>query len=96
MPAKPILKIFVHASGSYIAAQEIERKDGTSIKVKYPAFVHSTPNAVGFKFEAFQFVIDEFTFFIGSLLGENAMPEIMKPFYDKYVAERIKENKKMP
>lgn len=91
---EPVLKIFVHASGSYIAAQQISQEDG--IRIKYPAFVRSSPNGVGFQFEPFQFVIDEFKLYTGTLMGEATMPDIMKPFYEKYVKERIEENKQMP
>lgn len=96
MPDKPVLKIFVHTSGSYIAAQEVSRKDGISVKVMYPAFAHQNPNGVGYKFEPFQFVISNFTLYTGTLIGENPMPDIMKPFYEKYMKEREEEIKKMP
>lgn len=96
MTDKSPVKLFVHSSGSYIAAQEIKRKSGTSIEVKYPAFVQQNANAVGFKFEPLQFVVDEFELYTGSFLGEMLMPDIMLPFYERYVAEREKENEAMP
>lgn len=96
MSDNPVLKLFVHPAGNYIAAQEIERKGGTRIKVKYPAFARQNPNAVGFSFEPFQFVVDEFTLYTNSLLGEVDMPALMQPFYVKYITEREAESKRMP
>jgi len=90
---KPKFKIFVHASGGCIAAQEISRKDGISIEVKYPSFVRQNANGIGFSFEPFQYVVDGFILYTGSLLGESSMPSIVEPFYLKYIKDRKEENK---
>lgn len=96
MSADPVLKIFVHTSGNFIAAQEIEQKDGTSIKVRYPAFARQNTNGVGYSFEPFQFVVDEFKLYTGAFMGETEMPPLMKPFYVKYMEGREEENRNMP
>ncbi len=96
MPDEPVLKIFIHPSGNYIASQEIERKGGTSIKVKYPAFARQNANGVGYGFEPFKFVVDEFILYTGSLLGETPMPKDMAPYYMKYVEECEEQNKNTP
>lgn len=103
MPAKSkkttekiCLKLYVQPGGAIIAAQEIERKDGKSIKVMYPAFVSTSSHSLGFRFDSLPYIVDEFTLYIGALMGDVELPKPMVSAYNLYVTERKKENEAMP
>jgi len=89
-PAKTKFNIYVPLSGGTpLAGQETGRKDGI-ILLKDPVFVTQREDATGYVFTPVQFLgaKDSFKLYASGLLGELAMPTIMRPFFEQYQKNR--------
>lgn len=81
---KKELKIFVTATGRYIAGNVKLRKQ-PHIFLEGAAFVEIAGDQVRFLFSPIKFVPGLFKMYVYGLLGEMDMPEIMLPGYMEYL-----------
>jgi hypothetical protein len=92
------LMMYVTQSGGYIAGEEVQPRNGTTLLVKDPVFVSPTPDGTGFDLKPVQFIAptESFRMYAYGLLGDVPMPAGIIPWFRKYQERRAAQQQNMP